>query len=105
MLEVGIRGLKNQLSHYLALVRRGERIAVTDRGKIVAYINPAPGADLPPPLGQLIAEGRAIYAPGPVFLPDPAPVVAGDRTIADSIVEERDASLRRFERPGEAASD
>jgi len=35
-MNVGIRELKLHLSHYLALVRRGESIVVTDRGNPVA---------------------------------------------------------------------
>lgn len=36
MLEVGIRELRDQLSGYLARVKEGEVITVTDRGRPVA---------------------------------------------------------------------
>lgn len=85
MKAVGIRELKNRLSEYLRLVRRGEDILVTDRGTVVAEIRP-PGrhhadtrypallelareggvrlgppnrADLYPPLDPLLPEGVA----------------------------------------------
>jgi antitoxin (DNA-binding transcriptional repressor) of toxin-antitoxin stability system len=35
---VGIRELKNRLSHYLAEVRRGEVVLVTDRSTVVAEL-------------------------------------------------------------------
>jgi prevent-host-death family protein len=38
MISAGIKELKNNLSRYLALVKRGEDIMITDRGKAVARI-------------------------------------------------------------------
>ena len=38
---VGTKELKNRLSHYLRLVREGERVLVTDRGIVVAELRPA----------------------------------------------------------------
>ena len=40
MKTVGSRELKNRLGRYLGLVRRGETIIVTDRGKTVAHLIP-----------------------------------------------------------------
>ena len=36
MISVGIRELKNRLSEYLRMVRRGEEVLITDRGEAVA---------------------------------------------------------------------
>lgn len=38
MKAVGIKALKNELSHYLRLVREGEHIFITDRDEIVAEL-------------------------------------------------------------------
>lgn len=38
MKSVGIKNLKNELSKYIAFVREGEVIYVTDRGQVVAEI-------------------------------------------------------------------
>jgi antitoxin (DNA-binding transcriptional repressor) of toxin-antitoxin stability system len=38
MRTVGIRELKNRLSEYLRLVRRGEEVLVTDRGVVIAEL-------------------------------------------------------------------
>lgn len=43
MRAVGIRELKNRLSEYLRQVQQGERVLVTDRGKVIAELRP-PGA-------------------------------------------------------------
>jgi len=43
MKSVNIAELKNRLSHYLRLVRRGESVLVRDRDQVVARIEPAGG--------------------------------------------------------------
>lgn len=63
MRAVGIRELKNKLSEYLRIVRAGETVFVTDRGKVVAELVP-PGeggraSHLSPGLAELVREGRA----------------------------------------------
>lgn len=39
MQQVGIRELKNRLTHYLVEVRKGENVVVTDRGRPVAILH------------------------------------------------------------------
>ena len=39
MQTVGIRDLKNKLTHYLKLTKGGDRIIVTDRGSPIAVIH------------------------------------------------------------------
>ena len=41
---VGIRTFRDRLTHYVARVRRGRRVVVTDRGKPVAILVPYEGA-------------------------------------------------------------
>lgn len=40
MPKVGLRQLKNRLSHYVRQVRAGHEIQVTDRGEVVAELVP-----------------------------------------------------------------
>lgn len=40
MISIGIRDLKNNLSRYVRRVEAGERVAVTDRGRVVAELVP-----------------------------------------------------------------
>ncbi len=40
MKTVGVREMKNRLSAYLRMVERGERVAVTHRGRVVAELGP-----------------------------------------------------------------
>ncbi len=63
MLAVGIRDLKNNLSRYLRRVRLGERVLVTDRGRVIAELRPPENAD--PPLSryeQLKRDGLILPA-------------------------------------------
>ena len=57
MESVGIRKLKAHLSAYVAAARNGERVAITDRGVIVAQIVPVDGDAV---LERLIDEGLAM---------------------------------------------
>jgi antitoxin (DNA-binding transcriptional repressor) of toxin-antitoxin stability system len=43
MKAVNVAELKNRLSHYLRIVRRGEPILVRDRHRVIARIEPAGG--------------------------------------------------------------
>jgi prevent-host-death family protein len=53
-MEVGVRELRNHLSRYLARVRSGDEVVVTDRGRAIARVVPI-GAERV--LDRLIAEG------------------------------------------------
>ena len=41
MITVGVRELKNNLSHYLRDVKRGRPVTITERGQSVAILMPA----------------------------------------------------------------
>lgn len=53
-MRVGIRELRDGLSGYVASVRAGEQIVVTDHGRAVARLVAIDGED---PLDRLIASG------------------------------------------------
>lgn len=61
---VGIRELKNRLSSYVASVRRGDVVLVTDRGRVVAELRPPAGHAVatPPGLQRMVERGEV--APG-----------------------------------------
>lgn len=82
MKTVGVRELKNRLSHYLRLVRRGERVLITDRGEVVAEVratsaaeqqNAAAGIEALVRRGLASAGGAndpSLYPPMPPALPE-----------------------------------
>lgn len=53
--EVGVRELRDGLSRYLASVRDGHTVTITDHGRAVARIIPV---GVPTGLERLIAEGK-----------------------------------------------
>ena len=59
-MEVGIRELRGRLSEYLARVRDGGEVVVTDRGTAFARIVPIKGGRA---LDRAIAEGLVTHAP------------------------------------------
>jgi prevent-host-death family protein len=60
--QVGVRELKNHLSEHLRRVRGGRELIITDRGKIVAKLVPAPQP--PAWLQKMIAEGKVTWGGG-----------------------------------------
>lgn len=89
-MEVGVRELKSHLSQYLAKVRGGETIVVTDRGEPIARIVPTPPPTLPPSVLKAIEEGRVIYKPWrPERLHKPIKMLPGEKSFADLVSEQR----------------
>ena len=60
---VGVRELRQHLSVYLARVKRGATLTVTEHGRVVAILRPAPATD--DLVDRLVAEGRATPARRP----------------------------------------
>lgn len=55
--SVGVKELKNNLSAYLRDVRRGTRVLVSDRGRVVAELHePTPGYASETPMDPKLAE-------------------------------------------------
>jgi prevent-host-death family protein len=97
MENVGVRELKDRLSHYLRTVRQGESVVVTIRGKPVARlvpISPRGKAVLSPELEEqmweLVAEGFLTWNGGPFLMPEPAAVNRGPELLSDLVVEDRE---------------
>lgn len=84
--EVGVRDLRANLSRWLARVRKGEEIVVTDRGKPVARIVSASSTSR---MDQLVAEGLITLPKRPKG-PAPRPIkIKGGGSITDVLLEQR----------------
>ena len=83
--EVGVRAFKNALSRYLAAVRDGQELIVTDHGRPIARVTPVSRSlDR---LAELVAEGKVRPAhPGPRHSPRPLKI---DGTVSDLVSEQR----------------
>jgi prevent-host-death family protein len=61
MEKVGVRELRQNASKYLARVKKGESLEITERGIPVAVLSPAAKLSL---YDRLVAEGKLIPAQG-----------------------------------------
>ena len=68
MATVGVRDLKNRLTHYLGRAKRGEEVVVTERGKPVAILASTASLERPQSaqaqLAKLAASGLVILPTG-----------------------------------------
>lgn len=93
MQTVGVRELKNRLTRYLALVREGERVVVTDRGKPVAVLGPVGGHDGRKPsrahrLAALARRGLITLPQGAADLRTPPVTIRGE-PISRTLIRDR----------------
>lgn len=86
MTTVGVAELRQNLSKYLRLVGRGERLVVTDRNKPVAELGPPPSTGQA--LDRLIAEGR-VARPRRSGLPEPLQLAGDPRALSRALDEIR----------------
>ena len=86
MITIGIRELRQRASKYIALVRRGDTVQVTDRGRPVALLVPIP-QDV---LGRLSAAGRLSGEAGDLLeLGQPVPPRPGELLPSVQLAESR----------------
>ncbi len=64
MSNVGVRELKNKLSRYLEDVQKGKKIAVTKRGRVIAFLVPAGRSREVEKAEDLVREGLAVWSGG-----------------------------------------
>jgi prevent-host-death family protein len=90
---VGVRELKNRLTYYLRLTRRGDNIIVTDRGKPLAILHSVESAEETAGIEERLVS---LAGKGLVRLPAPRskassrpPVPIKGKTISKIIVEDR----------------
>lgn len=88
MNAVGVRDLKNRLSHHLKRVRAGVRLTVTERGRPIATLVPVEEKDDLAWLHKMVAEGRAHWSGGKPTGSKNPPQNTG-RLISDIVIEDR----------------
>jgi prevent-host-death family protein len=81
MERIGVRELRQNASRYLAMVKAGETVEVTERGELVALLVPVQRSRTA--RDQLIALGKLIPAASPtgrLRSSRPRPIPAGEPT-------------------------
>jgi len=90
--RVGVRELRQNLSVYLRRVKAGETLEVTERGEVVARLEPRRPERMSI-LDRLIAEGRATPATLDHRTVPPPPKIPG-RPLSEILQEMRDEDDR-----------
>jgi len=86
--RVGVRELRQNLSVYLRRVKAGETLEVTERGTVVARLEPKP-PDVMSPYERMKAEGRITIATVRwEDVPPPLPAGPGP-TLTELLLQER----------------
>jgi prevent-host-death family protein len=90
-MDVGIRELKTNLSRYLARVRAGETLIVTDHGEPIARLEPLRSSEPPASVKHLVDSGKLIWKGPARYLPRPIEMLPGDdgKTSTDYVREQR----------------
>jgi prevent-host-death family protein len=87
--RVGVRKLRDGLSEYLARVKKGERIEVTQRGEAIALLLPLPTAnETANALLELVLRGAVSWSGGKPRGAERLLVVHG-RPLSETVLEER----------------
>lgn len=88
MITVGIKELKNKLSQYLREIKKGEKIVVTEREKVIATIVPVERVDEDSKLLSLVKEGFAIWKGGKP-MGSRRPVKIKGKAVSEIVIEDR----------------
>jgi prevent-host-death family protein len=91
MIRIGVRELRQHASQYLARVKAGETVEVTERGRLVALLTP-PSPSMTA-LERMIAEGRVHPATAPFELPTPTKLPPGSPSLSEILDELREERL------------
>jgi prevent-host-death family protein len=89
MLHVGVRDLRQKLSHYLDLARAGQAVAITEYGKVIAQLMPAE-ASLDGRIEALKAAGLIKWKGNCLSPLQPVAKLRGSVTVADLVSEMRE---------------
>jgi antitoxin (DNA-binding transcriptional repressor) of toxin-antitoxin stability system len=101
MVRVGIREFKAHMVVYIARVKAGETIVLTDRGQDALQMSPPPKGHMSSiELARtMVAEGRATWS-GKKLTP-PALVHVEGVSLSDLIIQEREEEAARFDPSGD----
>jgi prevent-host-death family protein len=91
MISAGIKELKNNLSRYLTLVKGGEDILITERGRAIArIIQAAPkNKSIREALGPLIVKGLITLPSQGIDKEITAPVEVPGKPVSEMAIEDR----------------
>ena len=91
MITVGVKELKNNLSRYLARVKKGDDLLITERGRPVARVvrEDPKNASLRLALRPLIERGLITLPARMIDRQIPSPVQVSGKPISEMVIEDR----------------
>jgi prevent-host-death family protein len=91
VIRAGIKDVKNNLSRFLARVKAGEEILITERGKPIARIVQEKNADksIRVALGPLVQKGLIALASRSILKDGLTPVAVPGKPVSKMVIEDR----------------
>jgi antitoxin (DNA-binding transcriptional repressor) of toxin-antitoxin stability system len=91
MIMAGIKELKNQLSRYIALVKKGDDVLITERGRVIARVvkENSRRSSLRQPLQALVLRGQVIMPTREIQRNIPEPVKLPGKAVSEIVLEDR----------------
>ncbi len=91
MISAGIKELKNQLSRYIGLVKKGDDVLITERGHIVARIvkEDSHRSSLRQALQPLVLKEQVVMPLREIKRDFPKPVELPEKVVSEIVLEGR----------------
>ena len=91
MVTAGIKELKNQLSRYIALVKKGDDVLITERGRVIARVvkEDSRRSSLRQALQALVLKGQVVMPTREINRDIPAPVRLPGKEVSEMVIEDR----------------
>ena len=91
MISTGIKELKNNLSRYLSLVKKGEDVLITERGRTIARIiqENSKSRSIREALSPLVEKGLIALPDQKVDKEIPAPIKVPGKPVSEMAIENR----------------
>jgi prevent-host-death family protein len=91
MITAGIKELKNQLSRYIAIVKRGDDVLITERGKVIARVvkEDSRRSSVRQAFQTLILKGQVVMPTREINRDIPAPIKLPGKEVSEMVIEDR----------------
>ena len=91
MLTIGVKEMKNNLSRFLARVKQGEEVVITERGKPIARIvkESDAGSTVYAALSDLVEKGIVMLPAKSLGVEAPTAIEATGKRVSEMVVEDR----------------
>ncbi len=89
MIQVGKRDLRQKLGYYIEMAKSGQEVAITDHGRVIARLVPAPPG-IEGRVAALQAAGVISWSGGRLGPAQPVARLLGTKQVAELVAEMRE---------------